>query len=119
MHAHSILSQMFAAENLIIAAGYAAIPILVLPYLPLTRRVLIFGAGFLLGCAGTHLWMAVAGHPQVGWFWLAEHAVQAVCTWGFILTFHQMLRRATSRRRNQPTRSAATGEAYGRDQEQL
>lgn len=104
MHDHDGAAQLlFYIANAVIAAGYAAIPFMVLPYLPLTRKVMLFGAGFLLGCAGTHVWMVFGGHHHGGWFWIIEHSVQAVCTWGFIITFHRMLRAADRVRRLGPS----------------
>jgi hypothetical protein len=115
-HPSAHLTHLFLIANVVIAAGYAAIPVLVLPYLPLTRTAMVFGAGFLLGCAGTHLWMVLGDHHHGGWFWTGEHLVQAICTWGFIITFHRMLRAAGRQRRSPPAPSAPTGEAHGRDQ---
>ncbi len=94
-HAHAD-TILFAVANLVIVAGYLAVPFLVLPYLPLPRHVVILGAGFFLGCAGTHVWMACESHG--GWFWTVWHLAQAACTWGFILTFRRRLQRAAGRR---------------------
>jgi predicted tellurium resistance membrane protein TerC len=100
MHDHSIsaMTAVFAVANLVITAGYLAVPFLVLRYLPLTKMVLFWGAVFFIGCAGTHLGMAALVHAEVGLFWTAEHVIQAIGTWGFILTFHSMLRAASRRR---------------------
>lgn len=98
LHHVDAVPALFQAANLVIAAGYLSVPFLVLPYLPLTRIVLLFGAGFFAGCSGTHLWMVFSGHHPVTWFWTAEHVAQAICTWGFILAFRAMLRRAHRRR---------------------
>lgn len=100
MHGHGIswMAILFTAANIAIALGYAAAPVLVLRYLPLTRVVLFWGAVFFLGCAGTHLGMALFIHGHVGLFWTIEHTVQAIGTWGFILTFTRMLRAAASQR---------------------
>lgn len=92
MH-HDTAGTLFAIANLIIVAGYLAVPLLVLPYLPLSRAVLIAGVGFFLGCAGTHAWMA-ASHHHTNLWWTAEHVLQAICTWAFILLFRADLRRA-------------------------
>lgn len=89
---------LFVMANLAITMAYAAAPFLVLRYLPLTRTVLFWGAVFFLGCAGTHLGMALLIHSNVGLFWTVEHLVQAIGSWGFILTFHAMLRAAAGRR---------------------
>ena len=96
MHHIDAVSVLFQASNLLIVGGYLSVPFLVLPYLPLTKTVRVLGAGFFVGCAGTHGWMAVMGHD--GWPWMAWHVAQAVCTWGFILTFRHMLRSAQQRR---------------------
>jgi hypothetical protein len=97
MHHHAVVSWLFQAANVAIVTGYLSVPFLVLPYLPLTRKVQLLGAGFFIGCAGTHGWMAVMGHD--GLAWMLWHVVQAFCTWGFILTFRASLRRAQLRRR--------------------
>ncbi len=100
MHNHGGAAQaLFVVANLAIAAGYLSVPLLVLPYLPISRAALLSGAGFFLGCMGTHLWMAFGGHLDATWFWTVEHILQAVCTWGFIITFHVLLRRAHAIRR--------------------
>jgi hypothetical protein len=70
----------------------------VLPYLPLTRQVLAFGAGFFALCGLTHAGMTFGNHHvPVTWFWAIEHLAQAIATWGFIITFHVLLRRAARR----------------------
>jgi hypothetical protein len=100
-HTSGVLPALFSTANLVIVAGYLAVPFLVLPYLPLTRFVLLSGAGFFIGCAGSHLWMALTmSHENGGWFvfWTAWHTVQAVCTWLFILGFRRMLKEAQGRR---------------------
>lgn len=98
MHHHAdVVSVMFQAANIAIVAGYLSIPFLVLPYLPLPRWVQLVGAGFFVGCSGSHVWMAVMGHDS--WMWMLWHLVQAVCTWGFILGFRATLRSAQKRRR--------------------
>lgn len=100
MHHHAPLSLgdwLFVAANLAIAAGYASVPILVLRHLPLTWPELLLGAGLFTGCMGTHLWMAYS-HRGVEPWWVAEHLIQAACTWGFIVVFARHVRRANSRR---------------------
>ncbi len=100
MHDHGGVAQtLFVAANLTIAAGYGAIPFLVLPYIRLTKVALLFGAGFFSLCGTTHVGMAFGGHLDATWFWTVEHILQAVCTWGFIITFHVLLRRAHALRR--------------------
>lgn len=95
----SALDITFAVANLIIAAGYVSVPFLVLRYLPLTRTVLLWGAGFLLGGAGTRLALALlVSGDGAGLFWTLEHVFEAICAWGFVLTFHRMLRAANQRR---------------------
>jgi hypothetical protein len=101
MHHHELntAAVLFTTANVVIAVGYLAVPFLVLRYLPLTRTVLVWGAIFFLGCSGTHVGMALLMHGDPGLFWTLEHLVQAVGTWGFIITFTRMLRRADSQRR--------------------
>jgi hypothetical protein len=70
MNDHSgVLPALFSAANIVIVAGYLAVPFLVLRYLPLTRTcVILCGAGFFAGCAGTHTWMAFGmPHEHGGW----------------------------------------------------
>jgi hypothetical protein len=102
MNDHSgVLPALFSAANIVIVAGYLAVPFLVLRYLPLTRTCGYFGAGFFLGCAGTHTWMAFGMPHEHGSglaFWTVWHCVQALCTWGFILGFRHMLKEAQGRR---------------------
>ncbi len=96
-----VVDIVFQAANLVIAAGYGAIPFLVLPHIRLTRLALAFGAGFFALCGLTHVGMAVSVHHlAASWFWALEHTVQAVCTWGFLVTFHLLLRRANRLRRD-------------------
>jgi hypothetical protein len=95
----------FALANVIIAMGYASIPVLVLPHLGLVDRwALGFGGGFFLLCGTTHAGMALGlglghDHTSGAWlvFWAVEHVAQAVCTWGFILRFHRLLAGARAR----------------------
>ena len=101
-HNDGIIANVLAASQIVIVCGYLSIPFLVLPYLPLSRTVTILAAGFFVGCAGTHSWMAISmTHNGGGWlvFWACWHVVQAFCTWGFILTFRGMLRAAQQHRR--------------------
>lgn len=92
--------QLYVLANLAIAAGYLAVPALVLPYLPLRRATIIFGAVFFLGCTGSHLDMVLdvlfrwGHHPPVGWVDMAWHIVQAIGTWGFIVLFRLELVKA-------------------------
>jgi hypothetical protein len=100
-HVTGPLEALFSAANIVIVAGYVAVPFLVLPYLPLTGRVKWLAAGFFVGCAGSHTWMAFGLHQPVGaWlvFWTIWHLLQALCTWGFILGFRHMLKEAQARR---------------------
>ena len=95
-----LAAQLYVLANLIIGLGYIAVPVLVLPYLQLRRRTLLFGALFFIGCAGSHVDMVLdvltrAGHhPPIGWVAVAWHVAQAVGTWGFILSFRWELRTA-------------------------
>jgi hypothetical protein len=106
MHDHNsgphAVNVLFTAANLVIALGYLAVPFMVLRYLPLTRLVLAWGIVFFAGCAGTHMGMALLMHHVDSWFWTIEHLVQAVGTWGFIITFTAMLRKASERRLRKP-----------------
>lgn len=108
-HDHvNLLSVLFVIANASIAIGYLSVPFLVLRYLPLTRVVLFWGAVFFLGCAGTHAGMALFAHGDPGLFWAVEHVVQAIGTWGFIITFHRMLRAADARRHHRSGGGDAT-----------
>lgn len=99
-HINHLVLWMYIIGNTTIALGYGSIPALVLPYLPLTRTVLIFGAGFFALCGLTHAGMALGHTPHMGGstFWAVEHLLQAIATWGFIITFHRLLRNAARRK---------------------
>ncbi len=114
MHAHSgVIDILFVVANLVIAAGYGSIPFLVLPYIRLSRTALGFGGGFFTLCGLTHVGMAFgASHLPTSWLWTVEHVAQAVCTWGFIITFHLLLRRANQLRQQHAAEAAARDEAY-------
>ena len=92
--------QLYVLANLVIAAGYLAVPLLVLPFLPLRRATLVFGAVFFLGCTGSHLDMVLdvlfrwGHHPPVDWVDTTWHIAQAVGTWGFIVLFRTELAKA-------------------------
>ncbi len=96
-HAHPVPGHciaLFQTANVVIALGYAAVPLLVLRWLNLTRSTMLLGAGFFASCAGTHLWMGFGvSHPITFW-WTVEHVIQAICTWGFIIKFGLDLRSA-------------------------
>ncbi len=83
-------------SNLVIVAGYLLVPALWLPYLPLTKPVLISGAVFFFTCALTHLGMAFHVDHLSGWM-LVNHAVQAFAVMGFVAGFGQLLREAHRR----------------------
>lgn len=102
MHHHGGTAQsLFWVANLIIAAGYLSVPLLVLPYLPTTLATKVAGAVFFAGCMGTHLWMAFGHQHTANWWWALEHAIQAAATWAFILLFRRNLQAAHAlRRRN-------------------
>ncbi len=93
-------AQIYVIANVLIGFGYLAIPALVLPYLNLSRRTVLAGVVFFVGCFGSHAdmtWdiLAHAGaHPGVGWFATAWHVLQAVGTWAFIMWFRWDLKRA-------------------------
>lgn len=108
----ALLWFIYVFSNAAIALGYGAMPVLVLPYLPLTRTVLAFGAAFFALCGLTHAGMAFDNNhlPLLTWFWAFEHLAQAVATWGFIITFHVLLRRATGRRKKVEPASAPGGD---------
>lgn len=85
-----------AALNIVtngaIVLGYLLVPFLWLPYLPLTRPVLISGTAFFFTCAMTHLALAF-GWQHSGWL-LVNHFVQAVSVLFFVGGFSRLLRRA-------------------------
>jgi hypothetical protein len=94
------VGQIYVLANLAIAAGYLAVPFLVLPFLPLRRSTLVFGAVFFLGCTGSHMDMVLdvlfrwGHHPPVSWVDAVWHVGQAIGTWGFILLFRAELAKA-------------------------
>jgi hypothetical protein len=107
-HHDSTVWMIFMVSNLAIATGYGIMPALVLPYLPLTRTVLLFGAAFFALCGLTHASMALGvQHLPVTAFWAVEHLLQAIATWGFIVTFHVLLRRASRLRGRRGTSAGA------------
>lgn len=79
-------------SNLVIVAGYILVPFLWLPYLPLTKPVLISGTMFFLTCAFTHVSMAFGfeHHPLM----VLNHVVQAVAVMAFVIGFARLLRKA-------------------------
>lgn len=98
-HAHPVprlCVVLFQVANIAIALGYAAVPLLVLRWLNLTRSTLLLGAGFFASCAGTHLWMGFNNAHPVTFWWTVEHIIQAICTWGFIIKFGLDLKAARS-----------------------
>ena len=103
MHEHaeghsSVWAMIFMVANAAIALSYLAMPILVFRLLPLTRSVKLFAAIFLIGCGITHVGMATWAGGDPGPFWALEHVIQAIGTWGFIITFRGMLRAAQRHR---------------------
>lgn len=84
--------------NLLIVVGYLLVPFIWLPYLPLTRPVLISGTLFFLTCAMTHVSLVFRfeHHP---WMTL-NHVAQAVAVLWFVIGFARLLRRADSIRRD-------------------
>ncbi len=88
--------------NLLIVCGYVLVPFLWLPYLPLTRPVLVSGTVFFLTCAFTHLSMAL-GFVHRPWM-VINHVVQAAAVFGFVIGFSRLLRRATALRDDRPTK---------------
>ncbi len=82
--------------NLLIVVGYVLVPFLWLPYLPLTRPVLLSGVGFFFTCAMTHVAMAF-GFEHTTWMVL-NHIAQAAFVLFFVVGFAQLLRRAKTYR---------------------
>ncbi len=85
-----------AVSNLVIVAGYLLVPALWLPYLPLTKPVLIAGAVFFVTCALTHLGMVFHLSHLSPWL-IANHVVQAVAVMLFVAGFGRLLREAHER----------------------
>lgn len=103
MHDHdaglTVLMAVYVVANVIIAAGYAAMPILVLRFIRLDRRTLFAGAGFFALCGTTHLVMGLDNdYRHVSVWWTIEHVAQALFTWSFLILFSRLLARATRRR---------------------
>lgn len=99
-----LAAQIHLLANIAIALGYFAAPIAFLPFLDLRRRTRGLGAGFFIGCVGTHgvytIWQTLqsaAHHPPVGWVAATWHVGQAVCVWAFIFSFRSELADASSR----------------------
>lgn len=97
-----VAAQVYIIANIAIGIGYLAVPVLVLPFLDLRRRTLVFGTLFFVGCFGSHLDMIVDVlrhadlHPPVGWMAASWHVMQAIGTWGFIITFRRELAKANA-----------------------
>lgn len=94
------MTWLFLVATWAIAIGYFSIPFLVLRYLPLTRPLVWWGAGFFGLCSLTFATLGLFIRKDVGVFWTFEFVAQAVCTWMFIIGFHRMLRAATAQRRH-------------------
>ncbi len=81
--------------NGLIVVGYILVPFFWLPYLPLTKPVLIAGTGFFITCAITHLAM-VLGFEHATWM-VWNHVFQAVAVLFFVIGFSRLLRLAHTR----------------------
>ncbi len=97
MVASDPVSTINAVANLAIVVGYVLVPLLWLPYLPLTRSVLYAGVVFFVTCAMTHLAMAF-GFVHSPWM-TVNHVIQAAAVLTFVLGFGRLLRRASTFRR--------------------
>lgn len=101
------IDQVATAANLAIVAGYLIVPVTALRLIPMSGWVRAAGAVFFATCATTHLYMALApaGHHCVHsggwlfWFMLANHLIQAMSVWAFVLGFADAVRHALSRPR--------------------
>lgn len=97
-----LAAQVYVLSNILIGLGYLAVPALVLPYLALRRRVIVFGVMFFVGCFGSHADMVYdvlindAAHTRIGWVAAFWHLMQAIGTWGFIVFFRHQLAAATA-----------------------
>ncbi len=83
--------------NIVIVSGYVLVPALWLPWLPLTKPVLVGGAVFFVTCAITHLALAFHWSHSSGWM-IANHLIQAVSVMVFVTGFSRLLRAAHLRR---------------------
>lgn len=122
-----IWTQLEVLANLTIVAGYLAVPLTALRLIPMSWRNRIAGVTFFVTCATTHVYMALApadlhGGPKSGalfWFMLANHFVQAVAVWTFVLGLAGAVRDALAVNRtrlaNPPSAEAPDdGSPYGR-----
>lgn len=104
--------QLSILANLGIVAGYLIVPATALRLVPMRVRTRIAGCVFFVTCAITHAFMAFANdhgvQNAVFWFMLANHVVQAVAVWAFVLGLAAEVRLAvTVRRRRWATSSSA------------
>lgn len=81
--------------NVVIVAGYTAVPFTVLRYLPLSTSVRVAGTFFFVTCAITHLGMAF-GFSHSEWM-VVNHVVQAGSVVWFVVGFWLLLRAALRR----------------------
>ncbi len=82
--------------NLLIVVGYLLVPVVWMPYLPLTLPVKAAGTVFFATCALTHLGMAF-GFVHSGWM-VVNHVVQAIAVLAFVTGFARLLRKASPHR---------------------
>lgn len=95
--------------NLVIVAGYLAVPATALRLIPMRPFVRAAGVIFFLTCATTHVFMALvplnehhhstAGGGSLLWVMLVNHAVQSIAVWVFVLGLAEAVRDALARRR--------------------
>ncbi|MEU3452193.1 hypothetical protein ABZ671_00920 [Micromonospora sp. NPDC006766] len=95
---------MTITSHLLIAASYWAIPLLVLPYLHLTKPVNRLGVLFLLSGGATHVAATVDfGSHACSMWWTLLRAGHAVMMVAFVIAFWRLLRAASRLRRGEGT----------------
>jgi len=97
---YGLAAQLYVVANVVLALGYLFVPVLLVPYLEVSRRTMVAMAVFFVGCTGSHsdmVWDVLSGHdrhPAVGWVAVWWHVIQAVGTWAAILFFRSDLKAA-------------------------
>lgn len=100
--------QISIIANLGIVAGYLIVPFTALRLVPMKILTRLAGMVFFGTCAVTHAYMAFASehHPGrnwLSWVMLANHIVQAIAVWAFVLGLAAEVRLAVAVRRRRWT----------------
>ena len=95
----SPLEAVFMISNLVIFAGYCAVPAPLFRIVRMPWYARVCGVGFFGLCGLTHVGMAAGySHMPVNIWWTIAHVVQAIFTWAFIVFAGRLLALANRRR---------------------